>query len=304
VIAQEGGAKAGALYQVLCSSGPLSSLTKADYAQLLRGMASTEHRLVEQAPDGTIMLGEQGERLTASRDFYAIFSTDEEWRLVSSGRTLGTIPISNPVGVGVVIAFAGRRWRIETVDDRGKVIEVVQHRSGKIPKFDNVMNEPVHDRLSAEMRAVLQDTSVPGFLDDAAKGYLSEGRVAFRQLGLDSGSLVSAGKDTHVFTWHGSDVNAVLGFAFASAGLECAVMDVGVTVLDTHPDVVLAIMKQIAERPPDIDSVAEFVENLQSAKFDEMVPEDLLRRLWTRSRQDVADRVARIVQGMVAAFPS
>jgi len=304
VIAQEGGAKAGALYQVLCSSGPLSSLTKADYAQLLRGMASTEHRLVEQAPDGTIMLGEQGERLTASRDFYAIFSTDEEWRLVSSGRTLGTIPISNPVGVGVVIAFAGRRWRIETVDDRGKVIEVVQHRSGKIPKFDNVMNEPVHDRLSAEMRAVLQDTSVPGFLDDVAKGYLSEGRVAFRQLGLDSGSLVSAGKDTHVFTWHGSDVNAVLGFAFASAGLECAVMDVGVTVLDTHPDVVLAIMKQIAERPPDIDSVAEFVENLQSAKFDEMVPEDLLRRLWTRSRQDVADRVARIVQGMVAAFPS
>ncbi|MBS4019587.1 MAG: hypothetical protein KGZ68_15290, partial [Dechloromonas sp.] len=129
-------------------------------------------------------------------------------------------------------------------------------------------------------------------------------RVAFRQLGLDSGSLVSAGKDTHVFTWHGSDVNAVLGFAFASAGLECAVMDVGVTVLDTHPDVVLAIMKQIAERPPDIDSVAEFVENLQSAKFDEMVPEDLLRRLWTRSRQGVADRVARIVQGMVAAFPS
>ncbi len=180
MIAQDGGAKAGALYQVLRSSGPLSSLTKADYAQLLRGIASTEHRLVEQAPDGTIMLGEQGERLTASRDFYAIFSTDDEWRLVSAGRTLGTIPISNPVGVGVVIAFAGRRWRIEAVDDRSKVLEVVHHRSGKIPKFDNVMNEPVHDRLSAEMRAVLQDTSVPGFLDGEAKGYLSEGRAAYR----------------------------------------------------------------------------------------------------------------------------
>jgi ATP-dependent Lhr-like helicase len=107
------------------------------------------------------MLGEQGERLTASRDFYAIFSTDDEWRLVSAGRTLGTIPISNPVGVGVVIAFAGRRWRTETVDDRGKVLEVVHHRSGKIPKFDNVMNEPVHDRLSAEVKAVLEDMSNP-----------------------------------------------------------------------------------------------------------------------------------------------
>ncbi|MCG8273847.1 DEAD/DEAH box helicase [Aquamicrobium sp. NLF2-7] len=299
VIAQEGGARAGALYQVLCSSGPLSALTKADYAQLLRGMASMEHRLVEQAPDGTIMLGEQGEKLTASRDFYAIFSTDEEWRLVSAGRTLGTIPISNPVGVGVVIAFAGQRWRIETVDDRGKVLEVVHHRSGKIPKFDNVMNEPVHDRLSAEMRAVLQDTSLPSFLDHAAREYLSEGRVAFRQLGLDSGSLVSAGKDTHVFTWHGTDVNAVLGFAFGSAGLDCAILDVGVTVLDTQPDVVLAIMKQTVERPPDIDSVAEFVESLQSAKFDEMVPDTLLRRLWAKGRQGVSDRMVNVVREIV-----
>ncbi|MDN2583394.1 DEAD/DEAH box helicase [Aquibium sp. ELW1220] len=301
VITQEGGTTAGALYQILCSSGPLSPLTKADYAQLLRGMASTEHRLVEQAPDGTIMLGEGGERLTASRDFYAIFSTDEEWRLVAAGHLLGTIPISNPVGVGVVIAFAGRRWRIETVDDRGKVLQVVHHRSGKIPNFDNVVNEPVHDRLSAEMRAVLQDASDPGFLDNAAKEYLSEGRLAFRQFGLDSGCLVPAGKDTHAFTWHGSDVNTVLGFAFASAGLDCAILDVGVTVLDTQPDVVQAIMRQISNRPPDIDQVAEFVENLQSAKFDEMVPEQLLRSLWARSRHDVAERVGIAVRMMLAS---
>lgn len=245
------------------------------------------------------MLGEQGERLTASRDFYAIFSTDDEWRLVSSGRTLGTIPISNPVGIGVVIAFAGRRWRIETVDDRSKVLEVVHHRSGKIPKFDNVMNEPVHDRLSAEMKAVLEDTSNPSFLDPTANGYLSEGRAAFRKLGLGSGSLVRAGKDTHVFTWHGSDVNSVLGFAFASAGLDCAVMDVGVTVLDTEPEVVNSIMAQIAATPPNLDSIADFVENLQSAKFDEMVPVTLLRRLWTKGRQGVADRMTNVVREIV-----
>ena len=185
------------------------------------------------------------------------------------------------------------------MDDRGKVLEVVHHRSGKIPKFDNVMNEPVHDRLSAEMRSVLQDTSVPGFLDDAAKDYLSEGRAAFRQLGLDAGSLVPAGKDTHVFTWHGSDVNAVLGFAFASAGLDCAVMDVGVTVLETSPDVVQAIMAQIAVSPPDIGSVSEFVENLQSAKFDEMVPVTLLRRVWVRGRQGVADGMTNVVREIV-----
>lgn len=185
------------------------------------------------------------------------------------------------------------------MDDRGKVLEVAHHRSGNITKFDNVVNEPVHDRLSAEMRAVLQDTSVPGFLDAEAKGYLSEGRAAYRHLGLDSRNLIPSGKDTHLFTWNGSDVNSVLGFTFASAGLDCAVMDVGVTVLDTEPEVVNSITAQIAASPPNIDSIADFVENLQSAKFDEMVPDILLRRLWAKGRQGVSDRVMNVVREIV-----
>ncbi|TGV93760.1 DEAD/DEAH box helicase, partial [Mesorhizobium sp. M2D.F.Ca.ET.145.01.1.1] len=109
VIVQEGGARADRLFRLLCGAGPLSELGKSDYVELLRAMASPEQRLIEQASDGTIMLGEVGERLTSARDFYAIFPTDEEWRLVSGGRTLGTIPISNAVGVGAVISFAGQR---------------------------------------------------------------------------------------------------------------------------------------------------------------------------------------------------
>jgi ATP-dependent Lhr-like helicase len=96
-----------------------------------------------------------------------------------------------------------------------------------------------------------------------------------------------------------TDVNAVLGFAFASAGLDCAVMDVGVTVLETSPDVAQAIMAQIAVSPPDIGSVSEFVENLQSAKFDEMVPVTLLRRVWVRGRQGVADGMTNVVREIV-----
>ena len=298
-IAQKGGAKAIALYTALCESGPLAVLSKADYAELLRGMALPDLRLIEQAPDGTIMLGELGERLTGSRDFYAIFSTDEEWRLVSAGRSIGTIPISNPVGVGAVIVFAGQRWRIVAVDDRGKALEVVRHRSGKIPKFDNLMNEPVHDRLSAEMKAVLEDAIMPSYLDAEARNFLAQGRSAYRDLDLGSRRVLPAGKDTHVFTWHGTDVNSVLGFAFASAGLDCSVMDVGVTVLDTNPDVVHSFLERIAERPPDIDTISDFVENLQSAKYDEMVPVTLLRRLWAKGRHGIAERMTHVVQQIV-----
>ncbi|TPJ54729.1 DEAD/DEAH box helicase [Mesorhizobium sp. B2-6-4] len=301
VIVQEGGARADRLYRLLCGAGPLSALDKTDYVELLRTMASPEQRLIEQAPDGTIMLGEIGEQLTSARDFYAIFSTDEEWRLVSGGRTLGTIPVSNPVGVGAVISFAGQRWRIVAVDDRGKVIEVERHRSGKIPKFDALMNEPIHDRLATEMQTVLSSTEIPAYLDGAATDFLEQGRAAYKLLGLDQSRFLRAGKDTHILTWRGTDANSVLAFALVSAGLECVVLDVGVTVIETTPDEAVAILRQVAERPPDIQSIAGFVENLRTAKFDEMVPETLLRRLWARAHSRIGQDLGMVAREVLAS---
>lgn len=283
IIAEKGGARADGLYRTICGSGPLSMLDKNDYVELLKSMAGTEAQLIEQAPDRTLMLGEQGERLASSREFYAIFSSDEEWRLVASGRTLGTIPISNAVGVGIVIVFAGQRWRIVGIDDRAKVLDVEHHRSGKIPDFNSVANEPIHDRLVAEMFAVLNDNDVPGYLNDAAKDLLYRGREAFKALGLNQQRLVQAGKDTHVMLWRGTEMTSVFAFTLSTAGLDCVVSDVGVTVTDISVEEVRTIVAMIADNPPTIRDVAEFVGNLRSEKFDEMVPEGLLRRLWARA---------------------
>lgn len=105
VITERGGERADRLYRTICGDGPLSRVTREDYVELLRAMSSPDQRLIEQAPDGTIMLGEMGEVITGRRDFYAIFETDQEWRLVAAGRPLGTIPLSNAIGVGTLESF-------------------------------------------------------------------------------------------------------------------------------------------------------------------------------------------------------
>lgn len=288
IIAQCGGSRADRLYAAICGAGPLSALGRADYVELMRSMASQESRLIEQAPDGTIMLGEQGEFTTGARDFYAIFPSDDEWRLVTSGRTLGTIPLSNAIGVGSLVAFAGQRWRVVSVDDRSKVLEVEFHRSGQIPKFDSLMNESVHDRLVAEMLSVFTTDDAPSFLDGASQELLGKGRAAFRDLGVASTHFLPAGNDTHVLLWRGTQMNSVFAIAMAAAGLECEVHDIGVTVAETEPDPVKAIIAQIAKNPPAVDDLADFVGNLRVAKYDAMVPEPLLRRLWARANAESA----------------
>jgi ATP-dependent Lhr-like helicase len=299
-IVERGGARAEALHTALCSEGPFSAISVRDFAILLRAMAGPEARLIEQAPDGLIMLGTGGEALEKRRDFYAVFQTDEEWRLIAGGRSLGTIPIANAVVVGGLIAFAGRRWRITAVDERAKVLEVEPHRSAKLPLFDRLASEPMHDRITEEMAAVYRAEDVPSYLDEAALGLLLEGRAAFHDLRLTSARLLESKREVHAFTWRGSATNDALAILLRSSGLEVETHDVGVTIVEATKERVVSELKRLA-RPVDAHELAASVANLRSAKFDEYVPDELLRRAWARRSSEVCARLPEVCISLLEA---
>jgi ATP-dependent helicase Lhr and Lhr-like helicase len=295
LIAGSGGAKAQGLYRLLCCAGPFAQISPKDFASLLKGLASGEEPLLEQAPDGIIMLGPMGERITASRDFYANFQSNEEWRVANQGRTLGTIPLINAFGVGSIIGFAGRRWRVTAVDDRAKVVEVTAHPTGRIPKFDRVSGEPLHDRLAQEMLLVFADDDVPKYLDATAQQCLLEGRDAFRRLRLASNSFLQGDNDVHILTWCGSAINSVLAAILTSAGIACETFDVGVTVTGATLEDTRDVLAAIGECPP-IDVLGQFVENLAVEKFDEFVPTELLRRHWVARHAHLTDKITDLLK--------
>lgn len=279
IIAEEGGARAERLYALLCQPGPFEALDRGDFVALLRCAASDEAALIEQAPDGTIMLGPTGERLVAGRDFYAVFETDEEWRLVAGGTTLGTLPIVNVLGVGSIVGFAGRRWRVAAVDDLAKVLDVVPHPAGRVPVFDRLSSEPLHDRLVEEMFATYLEADVPAYLDSVGRELLFQGRAAFEEFDLHRQRLIAAGKNVHVLLWRGSAINSIAAVILICAGLECEAHDIGLTVLDADIEIVRSFLDGLAGIPPP-GVVAEFAENLRTAKYDSYLSDELLRRAW------------------------
>ena len=294
LIASGGGIRPAAAHRALFASDSYLEMKPADYADLLRGAAREGVDLLEQPQGDLLMLGEAGERLVQGRDFYAVFSTNHEWRLVSGGRTLGTLPLTNVLGVGSLVGFAGRRWRVEAVDDRAKVLEVVPHRSGKLPRFDRPSNEPLHDVVSATIRQVLSDDDDPAYLDAASREFLRQGRRMFVDVGLGSGNLVRAGNDTHLFTWHGTAVNGLLAILPMSAGLEVEVHDVGVTAVGTTPAELRSVMSALDGCPP-LEELAGHVIGLRSAKLDDFIDESLLRRMWCHRSCHHRDAVTAIV---------
>ena len=93
VIAEHGGVSAKRLYATLCELGPFRRVEPRLFAHLLRQLGRSDVALIEQAPDGALLLGRQGERLVEHYSFYAVFRTPEEYRIIADRKPLGTLPV-------------------------------------------------------------------------------------------------------------------------------------------------------------------------------------------------------------------
>lgn len=301
VIAERGGERPERLYRTLCAKGPLSVLEARDYAALLRDMAT--EKLLEQASDGLLMLGEEGEKLVEGRDFYAIFESDAEWKLVSSGATLGTIPLSNLLGVGSLVAFAGRRWRVTSVDAQARILEVEPYRAAVIPTFDRLSRESIHDRLAAEMKRVYLDTDMPAYLDERAGQFLMEGRSAFSEFDLGRRPVIERGGDAQILLWRGTLFSSIFAAAIGTLGHECAADDILVTIADAGHDDAREALRRLAEEPPPAEKIVRSFENLADAKYDGFISDDLLARIWTRMHSTQCAEIGDMARDLLRQCP-
>ena len=305
VITERGGARAASLFSVLCGSGPFASVSRSLFAELLRAMAATEPPLLEQAQDGTLMLGPLGERIVEGHDFYAVFTTPDEYRIVTGTRTLGTLSTENALGPDDYLIFAGRRWRVRDVDERIKIIYVESAPSGRVPKFEGGEGSPLHDRLVQEMLMVYQGTDVPPFLNMQAQDYLLEARAAFQAFRLDRISIMTDDKRIHLFPWCGTKGLDTLRLALKREGIPSTPFPVGLTI-DARAkgelsDALIRLAKEAAPNPMDL---ACDVRTLSNAKYDYLLTDTLLQKAFAVDRLDVRrlpDLARRLLSVGIAA---
>ncbi|WP_141327461.1 DEAD/DEAH box helicase [Myxococcus sp. AB025B] len=295
LIAQHGGVKAGEAFLALCHEGPFARVSREDFVRFLRGLGQRE--LLSQSSDGTLLLGRVGERLVNHYSFYAAFASVEEFRLVAGGRTLGTMPIDQPLFVGTYLIFGGRRWRVLAVQGDEKVVELEPAPAGRVPVFEPTGVGRVHDRVREQMRAIYAGEGLPRYLDARALELLAEARATFQRWRLGERSIVASGMEVHVFPWAGDAVVHTLALALQARGLSVQTLGPVLSVAGQQADVEGALRALVAEGPPRAESLTRHVENMALEKHDGFVPEDLLARDYAARYLDVegAWRVARQV---------
>jgi ATP-dependent Lhr-like helicase len=262
-------------------------------ALLLKNLAAKD--LVTQGTDGTLYLGAAGERIVEHYSFYAAFATPDEYRLTASGRALGTLPVSYPVTVGLHLVFAGRRWRVLTVDDARKVIDLAPARGGRLPIFGGLRGR-VHDEVRRAMLKIYMGSTIPAYLDASAGSLLLEARTSFHRMNLSRRSIIREDDAVYLFPWTGDRAAHTLALQLRNRGLECSpegglVLRVDKTdesKLQSH----LEALK--AEGSPDVLELVSHVANKRTQKYSPYLGDELLSEEYAISGLDPAGAVLSI----------
>jgi ATP-dependent Lhr-like helicase len=274
-IAQHGGAHASQLWEALCVSGPFTDIQQQVFTELLRNLGQND--ILIQTTDGSLLLGTAGEALVNHYDFYSAFTSPEEFRLYTGGHEIGSLPIYNPVSVGMLLIFAGRRWQVTNVDLERNVIHLVPAAGGRPPAFTGGAAGQVHDRVREEMFRLYASTEVPVYLDSTARSLVDEGRQNFHRLGLAESRVILHGKDVVVFPWMGDRAMNSILVELMSRGFSVSKADAALHIHDADQKQVFDQIVDLSACPiPDPVLLARSVIVKRSEKHDWLLDEHLL----------------------------
>lgn len=294
VIAQWGSVRVDQLYSLLCQQGPFKEITVQHFKQLLSHMSSVQ--LIQQLNSGELVLGAEGERITNSYTFYAVFKTPEEFRIVAGSKTLGTLPVDSLILKDQHIIFGGRRWKVTDVDDEKRVIYVTSTKGGKPPKF-NGSGMAIHDRVRQEMFNVYRtgDYRIEvgnqkiDFVDKLGRQLFQEGVHFFKEADLEKQPVYQSGKHCYIFSWMGDKVVNTLTVLLIRSGFVCSNFGGVIEVQNSNADDIKNCLASLANDDlPDETELAETLPIQQKliGKYDEYLPENLLTEGYGRKTFD------------------
>ena len=186
----------------------IDELIKSDYLEII------EHELI---------LGIEGEKIVNSREFYSVFKTEPNFKVIFSGKTIGDIPFSPQVKIDENLLLAARIWKIIDIDFDGSKIIVIPAKDGKKPMFFGGGGN-IHPKIREEMLRILKSNETYIELDESSNLILSELRYDFKNFKINDlvfdKPLIKKENKFLIYTFTGTKINKSLSFLLNQTGRE------------------------------------------------------------------------------------
>ncbi|MBM6775550.1 DEAD/DEAH box helicase [Olsenella profusa] len=276
-----------------------------DFRELLRHLLRND--FIEQTEAGGLIVGLAGERVTSSYKFFAVFQENVEYTVRSDSTEIGTLCAPPPPGEKV--AIAGRVWVVDEVDHERHLLYVTPVK-GKVPAYFGEVAGDVNTHVLERMRRALAEHAAYPYLMPHARARLREARHVAEASHLTEGPLVCLGENDKEQTmwcllpWLGT-------YAFLALErllrIKCA-EELGLKafsssrpyfitfVMKADEQAFLHVVKDAAERLEDPNDLLYPSEVPYFEKYDELVPESLVRKGFAEGVLDVAGMRERVAQ--------
>lgn len=178
------------------------------------------HDLLEEI-GGELIIGVEGEWIVNSRDFYSVFKTEANYKVVNYDRAIGEIPFSPQIDLDQNLLLAARIWKVIEVDHKSKKIAVIPANDGKKPLFFG-SGADIHSRIRERMLEMLYESSIVSELSEPAADVIREMRKDFEGYPIESlgedRPLMVKDHSCQLFTFQGTKINKSLNFLFKASG--------------------------------------------------------------------------------------
>ena len=257
-------------------------ISQEDYRLLLSHLLEIDH--INRTENGGLILGITGERIVNNFKFYAVFRENIEYTVHAGSEQLGTIV--KPPPVGDKIAIAGRVWVVDEVDHKRREVWCTLVK-GNIPAYFGDVAGDIHTRILERMHAVLKENTYYPYLMPHAVCRLQEARETYQKSAMSVRPLVHlGGKMWALFPWLGSyaflALERFLKIRCASRlglkGLNSSRPYYMQFTMQASEEEFYAILAEEAEKPFDPLELVYPKEIPVFEKYDEYVPEELVRK--------------------------
>jgi ATP-dependent Lhr-like helicase len=272
-LAETGGSRANELFRRLVGEGAFRDLDTELFAHVLKSLGKA--KLIEQAPDKTLILAPDGERVVHDFDFYSAFASGLEFSVRHDGRLIGTLPAILLPQEGDHLLLGGKRWQVELIDVKRVEILVRPAHGRKPPRFLGGSGQ-VHGRVREKMREALLGNAQFPYLDETSAELLEAARLTARTSGLSSRRVLDTADHTLLwFTWTGSNTQNTVRWFLESLRLKVTDHDIALEIPLALQDFA-AVLSQFSVACPSAEELAESTKIRELRKFDRFLDESLL----------------------------
>lgn len=237
-----------------------------------------------------LIVGIEGERILRSKDFYAVFSSEEVFEVYEGTRKIGEFDQKFKLDVGDHVMLTGKLWKVLDVDYAKNKIYVHKAKDAKKPKYYGGPSN-LHPRIVEKMFEVLTANSTYDYINKVAQESLDDSRKPYLLHEIKSNDrVIWKEKEEYLFEiFSGSKIINTLILMFRSMDVITKKPDDFGRIYIPMEHNVLSALDEMKTREWHINDLIPFIlpEEILITKYSECLNDDLRIQMHTSHYLDL-----------------